>query len=257
MLISGRTESPGDSHIRGDVDIPLLTETIGRAFDRTVRLHGDRPALVVSHQQIAWTYTELASQVEIFACGLLKLRLVRGDRIGVWAPNRAEWTVTQYAAAKLGLVLVNLNPAYRISEIEFALNKAGCRALVLADRFKASDYIQMMRTLAPELDSSVPGKLRAARLPKLEIVIQLGAESPRGASRFDEISALGKGVDRQLLIDAAARLNSNDPINIQSTSGTTGNPKGATLSHHNLLNSAYFIAHSMLLTEQDSLCILV
>jgi hypothetical protein len=122
MLISGRTESPGDSHIRGDVDIPLLTETIGRAFDRTIRLHGDRPALVVSHQQIAWTYAELASQVEIFPCGLLKLRLVRGDRIGVWAPNRAEWTVTQYAAAKLGLVLVNLNPAYRISEIEFALN---------------------------------------------------------------------------------------------------------------------------------------
>jgi fatty-acyl-CoA synthase len=255
MLISGRTESPGDSHIRGDVDIPLLTETIGRAFDRTVRLHGDRPALVVSHQQIAWTYAELASQVEIFACGLLKLRLVRGDRIGVWAPNRAEWTVTQYAAAKLGLVLVNLNPAYRISEIEFALNKAGCKALVLADRFKASDYIQMMRTLAPELDSSVPGKLRAARLPKLEIVIQLGAESPRGAFRFDEISALGKGVDRQLLIDAAARLNSNDPINIQFTSGTTGNPKGATLSHHNLLNSAYFTERICGISSADAICV--
>jgi fatty-acyl-CoA synthase len=255
MLISGRTESPGDSHIRGDVDIPLLTETIGRAFDRTVRLHGDRPALVVSHQQIAWTYAELASQVEIFACGLLKLRLVRGDRIGVWAPNRAEWTVTQYAAAKLGLVLVNLNPAYRISEIEFALNKAGCKALVLADRFKASDYIQMMRTLAPELDSSVPGKLRAARLPKLEIVIQLGAESPRGAFRFDEISALGKGVDRQLLIDAAARLNSNDPINIQFTSGTTGNPKGATLSHHNLLNSAYFTGRICGISSADAICV--
>lgn len=255
MLISGRTESPGDSHIRGDVDIPLLTETIGRAFDRTIRLHGDRPALVVSHQQIAWTYAELASQVEIFACGLLKLRLVRGDRIGVWAPNRAEWTVTQYAAAKLGLVLVNLNPAYRISEIEFALNKAGCKALVLADRFKASDYIQMMRTLAPELDSSVPGKLRAARLPKLEIVIQLGAESPRGAFRFDEISALGKGVDRQLLIDAAARLNSNDPINIQFTSGTTGNPKGATLSHHNLLNSAYFTGRICGISSADAICV--
>jgi fatty-acyl-CoA synthase len=255
MLISGRTESPGDSHIRGDVDIPLLTETIGRAFDRTIRLHGDRPALVVSHQQIAWTYAELASQVEIFACGLLKLRLVRGDRIGVWAPNRAEWTVTQYAAAKLGLVLVNLNPAYRISEIEFALNKAGCKALVLADRFKASDYIQMMRTLAPELDSSVPGKLRAARLPKLEIVIQLGAESPRGAFRFDEISALGKGVDRQLLIDAAARLNSNDPINIQFTSGTTGNPKGATLSHRNLLNSAYFTGRICGISSADAICV--
>jgi fatty-acyl-CoA synthase len=255
MLISGRVKSPGDSYARGNVDIPLLTETIGKAFDRTVGLHGDRAALVVSHQQIAWTYAELASQVEIFASGLLKLGLVRGDRIGIWAPNRAEWTVTQYAAAKLGLVLVNLNPAYRTSEIEFALNKAGCRALVLADRFKASDYIQMMRTLAPELDSSVPGKLRAARLPKLEIVIQLGAESPRGFFRFDEIGALGKGVDRQLLVDAAARLNSDDPINIQFTSGTTGNPKGATLSHRNLLNSAYFTGRICGISSADVICV--
>jgi fatty-acyl-CoA synthase len=225
------------------------------AFDRTVGLHGDRAALVVSHQQIVWTYAELAGQVEIFASGLLKLGRVRGDRIGVWAPNRAEWTVTQYAAAKLGLVLVNLNPAYRISEIEFALNKAGCRALVLADRFKASDYIQMMRTLAPELDSSVPGKLRAARLPKLEIVIQLGAESPRGAFRFDEIGALGKRVDRQLLIDAAAGLDCDDPINIQFTSGTTGNPKGATLSHRNLLNSAYFTGRICGISSTDAICV--
>ena len=159
-------EGQGASYVRGEVDTPLLADTIGSAFDRTVERHGDSIALVVSHQQVVWSYAELASNVEAFAAGLFRLGLVRGDRIGIWAPNCVEWTVTQYAAAKLGLILVNLNPAYRVTEIEFALNKAGCKALVLADRFRASDYIQMLRTLAPELASSVPGRLKAERLPK-------------------------------------------------------------------------------------------
>jgi fatty-acyl-CoA synthase len=253
--MSDRMEGLDASYVRGDGDTPLLTDTIGKAFDRTVEWYGDRTALVVGQQQIVWTYAELASKVEAFASGLFRLGLVQGDRIGLWAPNCAEWTITQYAAAKLGLVLVNLNPAYRVAEIEFALNKAGCRALVLADRFKASDYIQMMRTLAPELESSVPGKLRAARLPKLEIVIQLGTESQPGFYGFDEIGALGKGVDRQLLIDAAASLNCDDPINIQFTSGTTGSPKGATLSHRNLLNSSYFTGKICGISSADAICV--
>src|SRR6267154_2918494 len=194
------------SHFQGDRSPPLIETTIGEAFHKVAKRHGDRIALVVRHQQVRWTYGDLKSHVNEFAAGLSRLGLIRGDRIGIWAPNCVEWTVTQYAAAKLGLILVNLNPAYRVTEIEFALNKAGCRALVLADRFKASDYIQMLRTLAPELASSVPGKLKAERLPHLEIVIQLGSESLRGVFRFDEISTLGKDVDRQLLIDAAARL---------------------------------------------------
>jgi fatty-acyl-CoA synthase len=255
MPMSERVEGSDVSYVRGDVDIPLLADTIGEAFDRTVERYGDRTALVVSHQRIVWSYAELGSEVEAFAAGLLKLGLDRGDRIGLWAPNCVEWTVTQYAAAKLGLVLVNLNPAYRVAEIEFALNKAGCRALVLADRLKGSNYIQMVRTLAPELNSSVPGKLKAARLPKLEIVIQLGEEPLRGFFRFDEIGALGQKVDRQLLIDAAAKLNCDDPINIQFTSGTTGSPKGATLSHRNLLNSSYFTGKICGISSSDAICV--
>jgi fatty-acyl-CoA synthase len=255
MPVLERVEGPDGSYVRGDVDTPLLADTIGAAFDRTVDRHGDRTALVVSHQQISWSYAELASKVEAFAAGLLKFGLRRGDRIGLWAPNCAEWTVTQYAAAKLGLILVNLNPAYRVAELEFALNKAGCRALVLADRFKGSDYLQMLRTLAPELSSSVPGKLKAARLPILEIVIQLGPEFPRGFFRFDGIETLGKEVDRQLLIDAAARLSCDDPINIQFTSGTTGSPKGATLSHRNLLNSSYFTGKICGISSSDTICV--
>jgi fatty-acyl-CoA synthase len=255
MPVLERVEGPRASYVRGDIDTSLLADTIGAAFDRTVDRHGDRTALVVSHQQISWSYAELASKVEAFAAGLLKLGLTRADRIGLWAPNCAEWTVTQYAAAKLGLILVNLNPAYRVAEVEFALNKAGCRALVLANRFKGSDYLQMLRTLAPELSSSVPGKLKAARLPNLEIVIQLGPQSPRGFFRFDEVGTLGKEVDRQLLTDAAARLSCDDPINIQFTSGTTGSPKGATLSHRNLLNSSYFTGKICGISPSDAICV--
>jgi fatty-acyl-CoA synthase len=253
--MEGQGDSYIPSYVRGDVDTPLLGDTIGTAFDRAVQRYGDGTALVVSHQQVAWSYAELAGNVAAFAAGLFRLGLIRGDRIGIWAPNCVEWTVTQYAAAKLGLILVNLNPAYRVTEIEFALNKAGCRALVLADRFKASDYIQMLRTLAPELASSAPGKLKAERLPNLEIVIQLGSESLRGVFRFDEISTLGKDVDRQLLIDAAARLDCDDPINIQFTSGTTGSPKGATLSHRNLLNSSYFTGRICGISSSDAICV--
>jgi fatty-acyl-CoA synthase len=248
-------EGSGVSYVRGDIDTPLLADTIGAAFDRAVAHHGDRTALVVSHQQIVWTYAELASRVEAFAAGLFRLGLVRGDRIGIWAPNCAEWTVTQYAAAKLGLILVNLNPAYRLAEIEFALNKAGCRALVLADRFKASDYIEMVRILVPELDSSAPGKLKAERLKCLEIVIKLGPEPLGGFFCFGEVAALGRGMDRQLLVEASARLTCDDPVNIQFTSGTTGSPKGATLSHRNLLNSSYFTGRICGISSSDAICV--
>lgn len=255
MPMSKEAAGSAASYVRGDASIALLADTIGTAFDRTVARYGERTALVVSHQQIAWTYLELARHVETLAAGLFRLGLLRGDRIGIWAPNRAEWTVTQYAAAKLGLILVNLNPAYRLTEIEFALNKAGCKALVLADQFRTSNYIEMLRTLAPELDWSAPGKLKAARLPALEIVIQLGLECQPGFFRFAEIAELGKDVDRQDLVAAASKLRCDDPINIQFTSGTTGTPKGATLSHRNLLNSSYFTGRICGITSADAICV--
>ncbi|MBV8869750.1 MAG: AMP-binding protein, partial [Acetobacteraceae bacterium] len=153
------------SYAHGASDVALLGETIGANFDRAVARWGDRPGLVVRQQGIRWSYRELAERVDAFAAGLLALGLERGERVGIWSPNSAEWIVTQFATAKAGLVLVNINPAYRLAEVEYALNKSGCRALVTATAFKTSDYMGMLNTLAPELRTSEPGRLRAARLP--------------------------------------------------------------------------------------------
>ena len=149
------------SYVNGLADTPLLGETIGVNFDRAVATWGDRPALIVRQQGVRWTYAELGAKVDAFAAGLLALGLEPGERIGIWSPNNAEWVVTQYATAKAGLVLVNINPAYRLSELEYALNKVGCRALIVATRFKTSDYVGMVNTLAPELRTALPGRLRA------------------------------------------------------------------------------------------------
>ena len=164
------------SYVHGASDIPLIGETIGVHFDRIVERHGERDALIVRHQHISWTYRELQREVDAFAAGLIALGLKPGERIGIWSPNNAEWVVTQFATAKAGLILVNINPAYRLSELEYALNKSGCVALVTASRFKTSDYIGMINTLAPELAISHPGELHAARLPTLRSVIQVGGD---------------------------------------------------------------------------------
>ncbi len=243
------------SYVSGPSDTPLLGDTIGVWFDRAVARWGERPALVVRQQAVRWSYAELARRVDAFAAGLLALGLQAGDRIGIWSPNNAEWIVTQYAAAKAGLVLVNINPAYRLSEIEYALNKVACRALVTATAFKTSDYIGMVNTLAPELATTVPGRLRAAKLPSLEIVIQVGSETAPGAIPFERIYELGTPAHRTQLAGLAGVLQFDDPINIQFTSGTTGTPKGATLTHHNVLNNGYFIGRALRYTEADKVCI--
>ena len=243
------------SYASGVADTPLLGDTIGRHFDRTVERWGDRPGLVVRQQDIRLTWRELQADVDGFAAGLLALGLAPGERVGIWSPNNAEWIITQFATAKAGLVLVNINPAYRTHELEYALNKVGCRALVTATAFKSSDYAAMLTALAPELAHCAPGGLRAARLPTLEIVIQIGPHGIPGSFAFADIAARGGPAERERLAQLAGTLQFDDPINIQFTSGTTGSPKGATLTHHNILNNGLFVARGMRLTEHDRLCI--
>ena len=243
------------SYVTGHADKPLIGETIGTNFDRAVAQWGERPALIVRQQGVRWNYAELGAKVDAFAAGLLALGLEPGDRVGIWSPNNAEWVVTQYATAKAGLVLVNINPAYRLAELDYALNKVGCRALIIATRFKTSDYVGMVNILAPELRTALPGRLRAEKLPKLEMVIEIAADPAPGMIAFDSIYGMAAASHRERLTELAGILQFDDAINIQFTSGTTGAPKGATLTHHNILNNGHFTAEAMRLGPDDRLCI--
>jgi len=243
------------SYVHGASDVPLLGETIGALLDRIVARWPERPALVVRDQNIRWSYSQFLAEVDRAAAGLLACGLEPGDRVGIWSPNKAEWVVLQFASAKAGLILVNINPAYRLHELEYALNKSGCKALVLARAFKSSDYLGMIRSLAPELGSAEPGELRSSKLPALRLVAVLGEREEPGMLTFPALAAAGDNSARARLAELEKRLQFDDPINIQFTSGTTGNPKGATLTHHNVINNGFFIGEAMRLTEQDRLCI--
>jgi fatty-acyl-CoA synthase len=244
-----------DSYVCGISDTPLLGETIGRSLDRARERWGDREALVSPSHNVRWTWRELAERVDALAAGLLALGLARGERIGIWSLNRPEWTLTQFAAAKAGLILVTINPAYRLSELEFALTKVGCAAIVTATSFKTSNYMEMMTTLAPELATSEPGELRSSRLPQLRAVIQVGGPACPGTIPFEAVATMGGARHREQLTFLAEALQFDDPVNIQFTSGTTGSPKGVTLTHHNILNNGYFTGRAMRLTEEDRICI--
>lgn len=243
------------SYMHGASNVPLIGDTIGVLFDKTVDRWPDSEALVVRHQGVRWTYVELQQQVDAFAAGLLALGLEPGDRVGILSPNNAEWVITQFATAKAGIILVNINPAYRLSELEYALNKVSCKALITAAAFKSSDYIVMLRQLAPELDSSRPGELHAATLPALRTMICLSEIPIPSIIPFAHVPAKGGPVHWQRLAELASVLQFDDPINIQFTSGTTGFPKGATLTHHNILNNGFFIGEAMRLNCTDRLCI--
>src|SRR5581483_12272773 len=203
-----------------------------------------------------WTWRELREQADEFAAGLLALGLKPGERIGIWSLNRAEWALTQFAAAKAGLILVTINPAYRLTELEYALNLVGCTAIVTATQFKTSDYVGMLNTLAPELKTATPGALKSTKLPHLKIVIQIGAKDiAPGMMSFDSVFEKATDITRAEIRRLSENLQFDDPINIQFTSGTTGNPKGVTLTHHNILNNGYFVGRGCALTPEDRICI--
>ena len=243
------------SYVHGASSMPLIGETIGVHFDKAAARWTERDALVVRHQNVRWTYGELQRRVDAFAAGLLALGLEPGDRVGIWSPNNSEWVVAQFATAKAGLILVNINPAYRLAEVEYALNKVGCKALITAQVFKSSEYVKMLLELAPEIDFSAPGHLRAKRLPTLSTLIRIGPGERRGFFRFDDVMEMGGEAELKQLSDLATVLQFDDPINIQFTSGTTGAPKGATLTHHNIVNNGFFIGEAQRLDERDRVCI--
>ena len=247
--------TPAPSYDHGTSATRLIGETIGRALERTVAQHPDREALVVPYQGVRWTWAELGRRVDALAAGLLALGLEPGDRIGIWAPNCSEWTLVQFASAKAGLILVNINPAYRRAELEYALNKVECKALVLAPALKTSDYLAIVNDLAPELASATPGALQSKVLPSLRAVVRLGSARTPGMLNFDDVATGGGEAERARIAELADRLQFDDPINIQFTSGTTGFPKGATLTHQNILNNGYFVGEAIRLTHEDRLCI--
>ncbi|KVM85882.1 AMP-binding protein [Burkholderia stagnalis] len=246
----------GLSYVRGATDVPLSEATIGQFLRETVERFPDRPAVVFREQRVRWTWRAFADEVDALAAGLAALGIGKGDRVGIWSPNRSEWLLTQFATARIGAILVNLNPAYRLAELEYALNKVRCTAVITAERFKSSGYVEMLQTIAPELASAAPGALHAARVPSLRTIVSMGDVAPAGMFRFTDVIARGRDALDPAALDAlGATLVSTDPINIQFTSGTTGSPKGATLTHRNVVNNARSIAMAMRFSEQDALCI--
>ncbi|WP_053214200.1 AMP-binding protein [Pseudomonas sp. Q12-87] len=243
------------SYTHGAQDKALLAQTIGQAFDQTVARYADGEALVVRHQSLRYTWQQLADAVDLHARALLALGLKTGDRLGVWAPNCAQWCISQFASAKIGVILVNINPAYRVSELEYALKQSGCQWLVCAGAFKTSDYHAMLQALVPELAEQSIGQMHSERLPDLRGVISLDPQPPSGFLPWSQLTALGAAVTPGQLAERQASLHFDQPVNIQYTSGTTGFPKGATLSHRNILNNGYMVGESLSLTAADRLVI--
>jgi fatty-acyl-CoA synthase len=243
------------SYVHGASSTPLLGETIGALLRRAAAEGPDRLALVTRHQKVRWTYADLLRKSEDLAVGLRALGLEKGERIGIWSANASEWVLAQFGSALAGLILVNFNPAYRSHEFDYAIRKSGCRALILSSGHKSNDYFASLRASAPEIDAAKPGRLASRGLPKLEIVIRLGPETTPGMLNFDDVATPAAEEDREALAAFGATLQFDDPINIQFTSGTTGAPKGATLSHHNIVNNGFFIGEAMRLTSDDRLCI--
>jgi fatty-acyl-CoA synthase len=252
---SSRAPRSGLSQVAGDGEPPLSERTIGEWLDEIVASYADREACVFCEQGVRWTWAQLRDEADRLAGALLRLGFMPGDRLGIWSPNRSEWLLTQYASARIGVILVNVNPAYRLTELEYALNKVQCKGIVSAPAFKSSAYLQMLQTLAPELASCMPGQLESATLPHLKTVIRMGHEATPGMFNLPAVLALG---DSESTVEArrvGATLSCRDAVNIQFTSGTTGQPKGATLTHCNIVNNARDVARTMHFGVGDRLCV--
>ena len=243
------------SFVSGTSDRPLLYRTVDGVLKAAAADGPDRLALAVPFQSLRYSFAEFDAHVERVARGMMGCGLKPGERIGIWAPNCAEWALTMFAAARAGLVLVNINPAYRQTELEFALRLVGCRALVFAPRFKTSDYGAMLQSLIPELSAAAPGRLECAAFPQLRLLVQLGEQPMSGALSFAQLIAAGHDVDAAATASIEKALDADQVFNIQFTSGTTGTPKGATLTHFNIVNNGYFVGEGMRLGSDDRVCI--
>ena len=243
------------SYVHGTSPQSLLPLTVAALLQNTAARHPNADALIVPHQGIRWSYKDLQKEVERYAAGFAALNLHPGERIGIWAPNCWEWVVTQFASARAGLILVNINPAYRLGELSYALGTTGCAALIVTRQFKSSNYIDILKDLIPELAGATVGELESAKFPDLRLMLLLGQQEETGFMQFETIPAKADKKHLKQIEKLQDQLQFDDPINIQFTSGTTGTPKASTLTHHNIVNNAYFVGLQMKLSEADRMCI--
>ncbi|XP_062826647.1 medium-chain acyl-CoA ligase ACSF2, mitochondrial isoform X3 [Anolis carolinensis] len=243
------------SYVSGTSDIPLLSKTLDQCLEDTTNRYPDREALIFSTDGTRKTFSQFQQDVNQAAAGLLAFGLKKGDRLGMWGPNMYEWALMQFATAQVGIILVSVNPAYQSDELEFAVKKVGCKALVFPTQFKTQKYYEILNALCPELEKSSPGALKSKRLPDLSIVVNVDAKLP-GTFSIDDLMQAGDSSHKKQIQDIRKTLDSKEPINIQFTSGTTGSPKGATLSHHNIVNNANLIATRIRIGEGESRCCL-
>ncbi|XP_062582917.1 medium-chain acyl-CoA ligase ACSF2, mitochondrial-like isoform X1 [Saccostrea cucullata] len=252
FLSTSSTDKLQWSYTQGPGDVPLLGATIGQLLQQRAERHPDKTAVVFSGSGDRLTFSELLEQADQLAAGLLSLGVKKGDRVGIWGPNMMEWVVTQYATARAGIILVNINPQYRPEELEFTLNKVGCKVLIAAEEFKRQSYYETLFYLVPELAATKTGQIHSHLLPHLKHIIMMGNNSYSGTIKYNELMKAGTNKDRTEIQNLQTKHQFDEPINIQFTSGTTGNPKGATLSHHNIVNNSYFVAKRLNYDKEDT-----